>query len=193
VAVGFGGHDFLSSLQFSFETSYTMGASADDDPSWGPADAKVTVVEFGDFQCPYCRSWYSEVYARLATNYSNKIRFIYRDFPLSQHADAHSAAVAANCADEQGKYWDYFRILYSDPRGLSSSMLQTYAQAVGLNLSSFKMCIASGRYNAEIQLDMEDGERMGVNGVPAFFINGKPLSGPMTFETFQQKIDAILK
>jgi protein-disulfide isomerase len=192
IAVGFGGHDFLSSLDFTLETSYKMSSSANDDPSWGPANAKVTVVEFGEFQCPYCRSWYSQVYNRLATNYSDKIRFVFRDFPLTQHANAHPAAVAANCAGEQGKYWDYFRILFSDPRGLVGSELQTYAQEVGLNLSSFNSCIDSGKYDAEIQADIDDGVRMGVNGVPAFFINGQPLSGPVTFEAFQQRIDAEL-
>jgi protein-disulfide isomerase len=193
IAVGYAGHDFLPSLSLDFGTSFQMGSSANDDPSWGPSNAKVTVVEFGDFECSSCRSWFNSVYTRLATNYSDKIRFVFRDFPLPQFAsESKPAAVAANCAGEQGKYWDYFRILYSDPRGLAAAELQIYAQEVGLNLSSFNSCIASGKYDAEIQADIDDGMRMGVNGTPTFFINGKPISGPVTFEAFQQRIDAEL-
>jgi protein-disulfide isomerase len=169
-----------------------LDASSKDDPSWGPADAKVTMVEFADFECPYCRQWYTTVYDRLQATYGSKIRFVYRDFPLSFHADAKPAAIAANCAGAQGRYWDYFRLLFVDPRGLGNAMYQAYAQEVGLNLSTFNSCLKSGSYDKEISLDFQDGVRMGVNGTPAFFINGRLISGSQPYEAFQQVIDEEL-
>jgi protein-disulfide isomerase len=168
------------------------GANTKDDPSWGPADAKVTIVEFADFECPYCRQWYSTVYEKLYANYGGKVRFIYRDFPLSFHSNAKPAAIAANCAGAQGKYWDYFRLLYADSRGLGSTMYQAYAQEIGLNVSTFNSCIADNKNANEIDLDMKDGERLGVNGVPAFFINKRYISGLQPYETFREAIEAEL-
>jgi protein-disulfide isomerase len=167
------------------------GANAKDDPSWGPADAKVTIVEFGDFQCPHCRNWYSTVYVRLSANYGSKVRFIFRDFTLS-FPESKPAAVAANCAGAQGKYWDYFSLLYGDPRGLGSTMYQAYAQEIGLNVSTFNSCIANNKNANEIDLDMKDAQRLGVNGVPAFFINNQMISGEQPYEVFQRAIDAEL-
>jgi protein-disulfide isomerase len=169
-------------------------ASAKDDPSWGPANAKVTVVEFADFECPYCRRWYSTVYDRLYQTYSEQVRFVYRDFPLiSLHPNAHAAAVAADCAGAQGRYWDYFRLLYGDSRGLGNAQYLAYAQEAGLNVSEFSSCISSNKYDNEIDLDIQDGERLGVNGVPAFFVNDQLISGMQPFETFQQAIEKELK
>jgi protein-disulfide isomerase len=151
------------------------------------------MIEFADFQCGFCREWYSSVYEKLQANYGNKIRFVFRDFPLTSiHPDAQPAAVAANCAGEQGRYWEYFQLLYGDPRGLGSGMYQTYAQETGLNLSSFNSCIKNGRYNKEINLDLQDGTRMGVSGVPAFYINGRLISGLQPYEVFAQSIEEEL-
>jgi protein-disulfide isomerase len=191
IALGYTARDFVSQNAGS-ASSAELDASSKDDPAWGPTSAKVTMVEFGDFECQFCRQWYSTVYERLQSNYGNKIRFIFRDFPLSIHPNAQPAAVAANCAGEQGRYWEYFRLLYGDMRGLGSALYQTYAQEVGMNLSSFKSCLTSGRYAKEITLDMQDGERIGVTGVPAFFINGQLISGSQPYEIFQQAIDAEL-
>jgi protein-disulfide isomerase len=192
IALGYTVRDLVSNGGGS-ASSADLDASSKDDPSWGPADAKVTMVEFGDFQCPYCRQWYSTVYEKLQANYGNKIHFVFRDFPLiSIHPDANPAAVAANCAGEQGRYWDYFKLLYGDPRGLGSAMYSTYAQEVGLNLSSFNSCLKSSRFTKEITLDIQDGTRKGVDGVPAFFINEKLISGLQPYEAFQQAIDEEL-
>jgi protein-disulfide isomerase len=191
IAVGYSLRD-LPSIAGSLGGSASSGASAKDDPSWGPADAKVTMVEFADFECPYCRQWYSSVYEKLYTNYSTKIRFIYRDFPLSLHPNAKPAAVAANCAGAQGNYWDYFRKLYSDPRGLGSAMYTAYAQEIGLDVPAFNSCIGSNKYANEIDLDLQDGTRLGVNGVPAFFINARYISGLQPYETFRDAIEAEL-
>jgi protein-disulfide isomerase len=188
IALGYAARDLFS--QFS---NAELEASGKDDPSWGPADAKVTMIEFADFQCQFCREWYLTVYEKLQANYGNKIRFVFRDFPLTSiHPDAQPAAVAANCAGEQGRYWDYFKLLYGDPRGLGSGMYPTYAQEVGLNLSSFNSCLKSGRFTKEISLDLQDGTRMGVSGVPSFFINDRMISGLQSYEVFAQTIEEEL-
>jgi len=167
-------------------------ASAEDDPAWGPENAKVTVVAFGDFECPYCRQWYANVYVRLAADYGQKIRFIHRDYPLSFHANAKPAAIAANCANAQGHYWEFFKLLYGDPRGLGPQMYQTYAQEVGMDMSAFGNCIAGNQYASEIDADMRDAERLGVSGVPAFFINERVISGAQPYEVFRLAIDEEL-
>jgi protein-disulfide isomerase len=190
IAVGYTARDLPAITGFSGGAA--DGANAKDDPSWGPADAKVTIVEFADFECPYCRQWYTTVYEKLYANYSSKVRFIYRDFPLSFHSNAKPAAIAANCAGAQGKYWDYFRLLYGDTRGLGGTMYQTYAQEIGLNTSAFNTCIANTKNANEIDLDMKDGERLGVNGVPAFYINKRYISGLQPYETFREAIEAEL-
>ncbi|OGO09156.1 MAG: hypothetical protein A3K46_07935 [Chloroflexi bacterium RBG_13_60_9] len=172
--------------------SAAAGAGAKDDPSWGPASAKVTLVEFADFECTYCRQWYSTVYEKLYSNYSGKVRFVFRDFPLSFHPNAQPAAVAANCANAQGKYWDYFRLLFGDPRGLGSTQYQTYAREAGMDVSAFNTCVASGKYNKEIDIDMQDAQELGVNGVPAFFVNDRFISGMQPYETFREAIEAEL-
>jgi protein-disulfide isomerase len=193
IAVGYSVRDFISQGGTSTASSAELDASGKDDPSWGPADAKVTMIEFGDFECPYCKQWYATVYDKLQANYGTKIHFVFRDFPLlSIHPDAKPAAVAANCAGDQGRYWDYFKMLYGDSRGLGTAMYQTYAQELGLDLASFNRCLKSGKYDKEISLDLQDGARMGVNGVPAFLINGKLISGLQPYETFQQAIDEEL-
>ena len=173
-------------------TDAASSAGAKDDPSWGPENAKVTVVAFGDFECPYCRQWFANVYNQLVANYEGKIRFIHRDYPLSFHSNAKPAAIAANCANEQGGYWDFFRLLYSDPRGLGAPMYLTYAQETGLNVEAFTSCISSNKYASEIDLDMRDAESLGITGVPAFFINDRLISGSQPYAVFQQAIDEEL-
>jgi protein-disulfide isomerase len=190
IALGYTVRDLVS-LGGGSTSSAELDASGKDDPSWGPTGAKVTMVEFGDFQCPYCQQWYKDVYGKIQANYGNKIRFVFRDFPLSFHADALPAAVAANCAGEQGYYWDYFRLLYGNTT-LGSAVYQSYAQETGLDLSKFNSCLKSGRFNKEITLDTQDGQRIGVTGVPAFFINGRLISGLQPYEVFQQTIDEEL-
>ncbi|MBN1437897.1 MAG: thioredoxin domain-containing protein [Anaerolineales bacterium] len=190
-AVGYTARDIPALLQNSGGAA--QSASAQDDPSWGPADAKVTIVEFAEFECPYCRQWYTNVYEKLYQTYSDRVRFVFRDYPLSFHANARPAAVAANCAGAQGRYWDYFKLLYGDSRGLGSSLYSTYAQEIGLNVSAFSSCLTGGQYDNEIDLDLKDAERLGVSGVPAFFVNSQFISGMQPFEVFQRAIEKELK
>ena len=173
------------------QTRYNV--SVDDDPSLGPADAPVTIVEFSDYQCPYCRKWYAEVYTRLMSDYKGKIRFVYRDFPLTSiHPEALPAAEAANCANEQGAYWGYHDALFSMQFELGPDTYMQYASALGLDLQKFQTCIKEKRYSREIQADQNYALDLGVQSTPTFFINGIPLVGAQPYAAFKQVIDKEL-
>ena len=165
----------------------------DDDPILGSQDAPITIVEFSDYECPYCRQWHSEVYTQLLDTYGDQIRFVYRDFPLeSIHASAKPAAEAANCAFEQGEFWDYHDKLFSMELGLSPSAYLEYASQLGLDGEQFQECIDSGRYQQEVQSDFEFAANLGVRSTPTFFINGIAVVGAQPFEIFQQVIEREL-
>jgi protein-disulfide isomerase len=165
----------------------------DDDPSLGSEDAPITIVEFSDYECPYCRQWHAEVYTRLLDTYGDQVRFVYRDFPLeSIHANAKPAAEAANCANEQGVFWDYHDKLFSMELGLSSEAYQEYASQLGLDAEAFQECFESGRYQQEVQSDFEFAANLGVRSTPTFFINGIAVVGAQPFEIFQQVIEREL-
>ncbi len=167
--------------------------SVDDDPSIGPADAAITIVEFSDFECPYCRKWHDEVYPRLMEAFAGQVRLVYRDFPLSSiHNNAAAAAQSADCANEQGAYWEYQDKLFSMERGLSSEAYQGYAQDLGLDTSKFNECLQDEKYKDEVDADFEFAARLGVRSTPTFFINGIALVGAQPFEVFQQVIEKEL-
>lgn len=166
--------------------------SADDDPSIGPDKAKVTVIEFTDYQCPFCGRARATVNKMIET-YPNDLRYVLRDFPLSFHRDAFAAHVAAQCANEQGKYWDYNKILFNNQTALKPDQLKQYAVEAGLKTPEFNQCLDGNKYASEVQKDMEDGMKAGVNGTPAFFVNGVMLSGAQPFENFKEIIDEELK
>jgi protein-disulfide isomerase len=162
-------------------------------PALGPANAPITIVEFSDYQCPYCRQWYSQVYQRLQQTYPDKIRFVYRDFPLSSiHSEAEAAAEAADCAGEQGRYYDYHDKLFSGEVELSSAAYMQYAQELGLDQVKFKDCVSSQRFKNEVMTDYQAGANLGVRSTPTFFINGVALIGAQPFEAFQEVIDKEL-
>ncbi len=165
----------------------------DDDPFFGAVDAPITIVEFSDYECPYCRTWHTEVYSQLIDAYGDQIRFVYRDFPLeSIHANAKPAAEAANCANEQGEFWEYHDKLFSMELGLSPEAYQEYATQLGLDIDEFQECFESGRYQEEVQLDFEFAANLGVRSTPTFFVNGIAVVGAQPFEVFQQVIEKEL-
>jgi protein-disulfide isomerase len=166
--------------------------SEDGDPSIGPADAEIVIIEFSDYQCPYCKKWHDEVYARLLEEYPKEIRFVYRDFPLGGHPEAIPAAVAANCAGEQEKYWEYYTALFSYEYELGSEAYTQYASELGLNVNAFNQCIQENRYYDEVIADFEYAANLGVRATPTFFINGIPIEGALPFESFKQLIDMEL-
>ena len=171
-----------------------MEVSIDDDPTLGPADATVTIVEFSDYECPYCQVWHDQVFGELVAAYGSKVRFVYRDFPLDQiHPQARPAAIAATCAGAQGKYWEYHNLLFGGELGLGSEARTAYAQRLGLDLEQFAACVADEAGSVEVEADLQDAYELGVRGTPTFFINGRPLVGAQPLEAFAAIIDEELK
>ncbi len=165
----------------------------DDDPSIGPADAPITIVEFSDYQCPYCKRWYDSVYSSLLADYKGKIRFVYRDLPLSSlHPDAQSAAEAADCAGEQGAYWPYHDALFGGKYGLGAPAYAQYARELNLDVAAFNTCTAEHRYKDEVDADASFATNRGITSTPVFFINGLYVVGAQPYEVFQQIIDKEL-
>lgn len=165
--------------------------SADDDPSKGGKDAKVTVIEFTDYQCPFCGKVRPTV-KQLVADYGDKVRYVLRDYPLEFHPSAKKAAEAAQCAGDQGKYWEYGDILWSNQKSLDVPDLKRYAGELKLDQKKFDACLDDGKYTAEVDKDQADGSKAGVNGTPTFFINGRVLSGALPLDQFKQIIDAEL-
>ncbi len=169
-----------------------MAVSAGNSPSIGPKNAPVTIIEFGDYQCPYCKLWHDEVFDQLMANYPGKIRFVYRDFPLQGHPEALPAAEAADCAGEQNAYWNYHDALFGQQYGLGHDAYVQYATDLKLNVNAFTTCIDSHRNLAEVKDNLNYAIRMGVQSTPSFYINGIPLIGAQPYETFQQAIEQAL-
>lgn len=164
-----------------------------DDPVWGPEDAEITIVEFSDYECPYCRRWHVEVWPQIQEEYQGQVRLVYRDFPLTSiHANATPAAAAANCAGEQGFYWEFSERLFSMELGLSESAYEQYASELDLDMGAFTACLESGDQNEEIQADFEFAANLGVRSTPTFFVNGIPLVGAQPFDVFQNVIEQEL-
>jgi len=168
--------------------------SVDDDPAQGPEDAPVTIIEFSDFQCPYCARFDAETLPQILSNYGDRVRFVYRDFPLtSLHQYALKAAEASECADDQGAYWKYHDLLFQNQSALDDASLKSYAASLGLDTAAFNECLDSDKQMSEVRKDVEDGLTAGVQGTPAFFINGVLISGAQPYSAFQAAIEAALK
>jgi len=167
--------------------------SPDDDPSWGPADAPVTIIEFGDYQCPFCKRFYDETLPQIQETYEGQVRFVFRDMPLTSiHPDAQKAAEASECADDQGLFWEYHALLWANQQELDVPNLKAYAGELGLNAATFDDCLNSGKNTQEVQKDYGDAISYGVQGTPSFFINGQQLTGAQPFSEFQTIIDNLL-
>lgn len=162
-------------------------------PSFGPEDAKIVIVEFSDFQCPYCRRFHEQTYKALLDSYPGQIRFVYRNFPLpaTMHPDAMSAAVASLCANDQNVYWDYHDKLFSSD-SLGEDVYVQYATDLGLNVDEFKACLSSGKHDDFIKQDMEFSSNLGVQSTPTFFVNGLAIVGAQPLSSFKQLIDKEL-
>jgi protein-disulfide isomerase len=126
--------------------------SADDDPARGPEDAPVTIIEFSDFQCPFCKAFFDQTLPKLLSRYRDRVRFVYRDFPITRiHPEALNAAEAAQCAFEQDRFWDYHDRLFQTPEKLSVSHLKANARSLGLDGKAFDECLDSGHYSREVK------------------------------------------
>jgi len=168
-----------------------LPVSVDDDPSIGPADAPVTIVEFSDFQCPYCQQSVG-VLKELRRLYGKKIRLVYRDYPGPTHPHAPRAAEAAQCAGDQGKFWEYHDLLFDRQTPGTGWDYASLASELGLHSETFSTCLISGRYREEVSKDLQDGFTLGITSTPTFFINGRPLVGARPVAAFAALIDPLL-
>ncbi len=187
--------EFLGELRAKYPTVVMLKpplvkVATGNNPPRGAADAAVTIVAFSDYECPYCKRGEQSIEAVL-TKYGDKVRYYHRDFPLPFHANARPAAQAARCANEQGKYWDYHAMLFRSAE-LSEEHLKEIADSLGLDRGKFDECLASGKYGKAIDADVAAGAEVGVSGTPAFFVNGRMLSGAQPAEKFFALIDAEL-
>lgn len=162
--------------------------AASNAPSKGPAGAPVEIVEFSDFQCPYCLRAHATVDQVLAA-YGDRIHFVYRHFPLPSHPNARPAAEASACAAEQDKFWPYHDRLFAQPSKLSDADLKQHAVELGLDAAKFNACVDGRKYKGLVDADMKEADDAGVNATPTFFINGRVVSGALPFESFKRIID----
>jgi protein-disulfide isomerase len=170
----------------------------DDDPFLGDENAPVVMIEFSDFQCPFCKRFRDQTFDQIKSQYidTGKVKFVYRDFPLNSiHPYAQKSAEAAECADDQGKFWEYHDKLFENQQVWSSvgiSEFKKYAQELGLDEDIFNSCLDSGKYTNEVNNDLSDAAAAGGRGTPFFIIGNTPLSGAQPFSVFQAAIEAEL-
>ena len=161
-------------------------------PSIGPEDAPITIIEFSDYQCPYCKRWHDQVYQPLLNAYPGKIKLVYRHLPLTSiHPDAFPAAEAAMCAGDQNAYWPYHDKLFSG-NSLGSDLYVQYAQELGLDMTAFESCLTEHKFQDAIQADMDFALNLGATSTPTFFVNGLAVVGAQPLSIFQQIIDKEL-
>lgn len=180
-------------------TPKTVTIDADDNPAKGPADAKVTIVEFSDFQCPYCGRFVQQTLPQILSNYGDKVRFVFMNFPLTSiHENAQKAAEAGECANEQGAFWQFHDIMFQNQSALTVDNLKSYAAQLNLDTAKFNECLDSGKMADAVAADMAVAEKAATDagltrfGTPAFFINGNSLQGAQPYDVFKAAIDAAL-
>jgi len=164
-----------------------------DDHIRGDFNAPITLVEFSDFECPFCKRHFPTL-NKILSDYKGKVRLAYKHFPLDFHPNAQKAAEASECASEQGKFWEYHdKIFENQASGLSLDKFKQWAKDLGLDTQRFNACLDSGKYAKKVQADYQEGLRKGVNGTPVTFVNGQLVSGALPYESFKQIIDSILR
>ena len=188
--------DFIASLEAKNKVDYKLGPyrldiATEGHAAKGPADAPVTIVEFSDFECPYCSRVVPSL-DKIKENYGDKVRIVFRNFPLSFHASAQKAAEASLCAGEQGKFWEMHDAMFGDQHALGVDQLKETAAKLGVDADQFNECLDSGKYYDAIQADIRDGVVAGVQGTPAMFINGRFLSGAQPYENIAAIVDEEL-
>ena len=170
-----------------------MPEITDDDHVLGPADAPVTVLEYGDYECPYCRGAARDVH-RMLDLYPGSIRFVFRNFPISQlHPHAEQAAEAAEAAAAQGKFWEMYELLLRPSSGLDLDSLLGYARDLGLDADRFGKEVTGGAYAAKIEHDLREGVENGVNATPKFYVDGQRIDGKLPLEGLEDAIRAAVR
>jgi protein-disulfide isomerase len=164
------------------------------DPVLGTEDAPITIIEFADFQCPYCQRHVLETYPLLLEDFGDQIRYVYKDFPLTRiHAQALPAALAAQCAQEQGMFWEYHDLLFSGRMELGDEAYLAYADELGMDAATFSACYEEGRYTDLVQADYDLAVQLGVNATPTFFVNGIRVVGAQPYSVFANLIEYELE
>jgi protein-disulfide isomerase len=181
-----------ASIRMLIEPPRVAVEAPSDAPSRGPASAPVTIVEFSDFQCPFCARVNATI-AQVLSHYGERVRLVFRDYPLPIHADAPKAHEAGRCAAEQGKFWPMHDRLFADQAALAPDGLKRSAGEIGLDRARFDACLDSGRHAAAVQKDLAAGQSAGVTGTPAFFVNGRMIAGAHPFAEFRRLIDDELQ
>ncbi len=161
-------------------------------PVRGPSSAKVTLVEFSDFECPFCTAAVAAI-DQLLKDYPTEVKLVYKEFPLEMHPHARLAAEAALAAQDQGKFWEMHDKLFANSRQLSRERIFALAKETGLDMTRFEKDVASGKYDKRIDADLRDGEQAGVEGTPSLFLDGKPYHGPVTVAKLKPLIDDEMK
>src|SRR3989338_9919304 len=199
---GIGSKSGLAKIKQDPQGNVRVDVSADDDPSLGNKNAKVTIIESSDYQCPFCRTFWKESFSQLKKEYidTGKVRFVYRDYPLSFHPMAEPSAQAGQCADEQGKYWEFHDKIFGEEEKKGQGTVtytvaevKRWASEISLDGPSFNECLDSGKYKDEVAKDFSDGSAAGVSGTPSVFINGRLIVGAQPFSAFKAIIDEELK
>jgi protein-disulfide isomerase len=179
-------------VRVSLEAPRSQISVAATDPSLGSASAPVTIVEFSDFQCPFCQR-VAPTLKQLREVYGDKMRVVWKDFPLTQiHPQAFKAGEAAHCAGDQGKYWEYHDRLFANQQALQIPDLKKHAADLGLDANAFSTCLDGSKYGERVRDGVSQGSKLGVNSTPTFYINGRRLSGAQPYETFTAVIDEEL-
>ena len=166
----------------------------EDDPFIGDENAPVTIVEFSDFECPFCARFHSGTLPSIIENYvdTGKVKLVYRDFPLSFHAEATPSALAAECAQDQDKFWEFHDLIFENQGDLGDDSYYEWAEEIELDMDQFTECYESQEHLAEVQADFSDGGQLGVSGTPAFFVNGVLVTGAQPYSVFESAIEAAL-
>jgi protein-disulfide isomerase len=175
-----------------FDAPRVNVAVAATDPALGSANAPVTIVEFSDFQCPFCQR-VEPTLKQVRAKYGDKVRIVWKDFPLTQiHPQAFKAGEAAHCAGDQGKYWEYHDRLFANQQALQPADLKRHAAELGLDAAKFDACLDTSKHGERVRDGVAEGSRLGVNSTPTIYINGRMIAGAQPFETFQTIIDEEL-
>jgi len=169
-----------------------LGFKADPAMTRGPATAPVTVVEWSDYECPFCRRA-QEVLQRLQGEFPDTVRFVFKDFPLRSHPNALPAALAARCAGAQGRYWEYHDLLFVAQPDLSRDHLIAYARRLGLDAPAFTECLDTARFRDAVLADQREGREAGVRATPTFFINQRKIEGTLPLDDFRNAIKQALR
>lgn len=191
---------YVSGLREKAKIEYTLEkppvhrveVSKDDDPTRGVAEAKIEIIEFTDYQCPFCKKARPTL-TQILEEYKDNISYTLRDFPLSFHKESFGAHMAAQCANDQGKYWEYMEKLFANQQSLQVGQLKGYAKDLGFDVATFDQCLDGRKHAGEVQKDLDEGQKYGVSGTPAFFINGILLSGAQPYSAFKEVIEDELK